>query len=75
VWLKAAYADTDGAADPQQVKRIIAHFDQLDLRASIERRVDVRYHKALEHLAAANAREPYRDYLTAICEALVARRA
>jgi geranylgeranyl diphosphate synthase type I len=74
-WLRSAYAETDAAADPQMVQRIIAHFDQLDLRARVEQRVEVRYRQALQYLAAAGAREPARGYLTAICEALVSRRA
>jgi geranylgeranyl diphosphate synthase, type I len=73
-WLSSAYAETDGAADPQMVKRIIAHFDQLDLRAIVERRVETRYRQALEHLEAAGARAPARGYLAAICTALVSRR-
>jgi geranylgeranyl diphosphate synthase type I len=73
-WLRSAYADMAGSADPPLVGRIIAHFDQLDLRSNVERRVEARYRKALEHLAAAGPGEPARGYLTAICEALVSRR-
>ena len=73
-WLRSAYAEPDGAADPQLVQRIIAHFDRLDLRATVEQRVERRYRQALEHLAAAGAREPARGYLAAICAALVARK-
>jgi len=87
-WLLAAYAersernnsnsggdDDDGALDPRTVERVIAHFDALDLRTAIDGRVAQRYRRALECLAAAGAREPARGYLTAICEALVSRRA
>jgi geranylgeranyl diphosphate synthase type I len=73
-WLRSAYTETDGVVDPRLVERIIAHFDQLDLRAAVEQRVEARYRKALESLATAGAREPARGYLTAICGALVARR-
>ncbi len=73
-WLTSAYAEANGAADAQLVRRIIAHFDRLDLRASVERRVSVRYRRAIECLALADPREPARGYLTAICGALVSRR-
>jgi geranylgeranyl diphosphate synthase type I len=73
-WLKSAYAEMDGEIDPQLVERIIGHFEQLDLRSTVEQRVEARYRQALETLAAAGAREPARGYLTAICGALVARR-
>ena len=73
-WLRSAYADMDGVLDPLLVERIIAHFDRLDLRSTVEQRVAARYRKALECLAAAGAREPTRGYLTAICAALVSRR-
>jgi geranylgeranyl diphosphate synthase, type I len=74
-WLKAAYAERDGAMEPKMVEHIIDHFDQLELRRAIEVRVEKRYRNALECLAAAGAREPARGYLAAICEALVSRRA
>ena len=64
----------DGEIEPQLVERIIAHFDQLDLRSTVEQRVEARYRNALESLATAGAREPARGYLTAICGALVSRR-
>jgi geranylgeranyl diphosphate synthase type I len=73
-WLRSAYAETDGAVDRQLVERIIAHFDNLDLRSTVEQRVEARYRTALESLAKAAPREPARGYLTAICEALVSRR-
>jgi geranylgeranyl diphosphate synthase type I len=69
-WLLRAYCDQ--ADEP--VERIIAYFDQLDIQATIERRVEVRYRTALKYLDAAGAREPARAYLAAICEALVSRR-
>jgi geranylgeranyl diphosphate synthase type I len=73
-WLKSAYAEMDGEIDRPLVERIIGHFDQLELRATVEQRVEGRYRKALESLDAAGAREPARGYLTAICGALVSRR-
>jgi geranylgeranyl diphosphate synthase type I len=73
-WLTAAYAERDGELKPDTVERIIAHFDGLDLRSAVEQRVQARYRRALDGLDAAGAREPARGYLTAICEALVARR-
>jgi geranylgeranyl diphosphate synthase type I len=76
-WLKLAYANTDDdkSNGTETVERIIAHFDQLNLRALIDSRVEKRYRNALERLHAAGAREPARGYLAAICEALVSRRA
>ncbi|MDQ6675237.1 MAG: polyprenyl synthetase family protein [Chloroflexota bacterium] len=74
-WLKLAYAERDDGMPPQAIERVIAHFDQLDLRTAIEARVSERYRRALERLAAAGPREPARGYLAAICEALVSRRA
>jgi geranylgeranyl diphosphate synthase type I len=74
-WLKAAYSvESEAELSGDIVQRIIAHFDALDLRGSIERRVEERYRKALEWLDAAGPREPERGYLAAVCEALVARR-
>ena len=74
-WLRAAYGGGDGEPGRNAIiGRIIAHFDQLNLRATIEARVGQRYHKALESLDAAGARDPARSYLAAICEALVSRR-
>jgi geranylgeranyl diphosphate synthase type I len=74
-WLRVTYAERDAAMEPQTVERIIAHFDDLDLRSAIDGRVEQRYRNALECLASASPRQPARDYLTAICEALVSRRA
>jgi geranylgeranyl diphosphate synthase type I len=73
-WLWAAYAERDGELRAETVERIIAHFDQLELRRRIEQRVEARYRKALECLDNAGAREPARGYLGAICDALVSRR-
>jgi len=73
-WLRSAYHETDGELSHETVSRIIAHFDQLDLRAAIEQRVQVRYRNALDSLEAAGAREPARSHLAAICESLVSRR-
>jgi geranylgeranyl diphosphate synthase type I len=72
-WLRSAYSESDGEMEAHMVERIIAHFDRLDLRTTVERRVEERYRAALDHLAAAGAREPARGYLAAICEALVSR--
>jgi geranylgeranyl diphosphate synthase type I len=74
-WLTSAYAERDDSMPPEMVERVIAHFDRLDLRSTVERRVEERYRKALEYLEAASPREPERGYLAAICEALVSRRA
>jgi geranylgeranyl diphosphate synthase type I len=73
-WLKAAYDENDGEMSGDVVERIITHFDALDLRGAIERRVEERYRQALDCLEVAGAREPARSYLAAICEALVSRR-
>src|SRR5260370_20570112 len=73
-WLKSAYAEMDGEIDPPLVERIIGHFDQLELRSTVERRVQARYRKALESLDAAGAREAARGHLTAICGAPGSRR-
>jgi geranylgeranyl diphosphate synthase type I len=74
-WLKAAYLpESETELSDEIVERVIAHFDALDLRRGIERRVEERYHRALECLDAAGPREPQRGYLAAVCEALVARR-
>lgn len=73
-WLRAAYLQEAGELSPETVQRIIAHFDRLELRSTIERRVEERYRKALDCLEAANAGEPARGYLAAMCEALVSRR-
>ena len=59
---------------PDTVERIIAHFEGLELRSTIEARVQARYRKALDCLRAAGPREPAQSYLAAICEVLVSRR-
>jgi geranylgeranyl diphosphate synthase type I len=74
-WLAEAYASADGAPNQSTVDRIIDHFDRLGVRADVERRVEARYRSALAHLDRAEAREPARSYLEAICGALVSRRA
>jgi geranylgeranyl diphosphate synthase, type I len=73
-WLRAAYSGADGEPDRDTVGRIIGHFDVLNLRATIEERVQQRYRTALESLETAAARDPARSYLAAICGALVSRR-
>ncbi len=74
-WLRLAYDEGGGTMPPDTIARVIAHFDQLDLRTAIEARVERRYGSALDRLAAAGAREPALGYLAAICDALVSRRA
>src|SRR5205085_5277043 len=49
-WLRTAYLETDGELSQDTVGRIIAHFDQLELRTAIEQRVQVRYRNALDSL-------------------------
>lgn len=73
-WLRAAYAPGETEVSAATVERVIHHFEALNLRAEIERRVEERYRRALECLDSAGAREPARSYLIAICEALVSRR-
>jgi geranylgeranyl diphosphate synthase, type I len=73
-WLRSAYLQADRELTNDTVRRIISHFDQLNLRGSIELRVQERYRTALDALAAAGAREPARSSLAAICETLVSRR-
>jgi geranylgeranyl diphosphate synthase type I len=73
-WLRTAYIQGDGELSQETVRRIISHFDELELRGTIEQRVQNRYNKALAALETAGAREPARSYLEAICGALVARR-
>jgi geranylgeranyl diphosphate synthase type I len=74
-WLRRVYMDRNGELSPTTVDRVIAHFEGLELRSAIEKRVEARYRTALASLDLADAREPARGYLAAICEALVARRA
>ena len=73
-WLRRVYLERNGELSRGTVQRVIAHFDQLQLRTEIEQRVEARHEKALAALERAGAREPARSYLAAICEALVARR-
>jgi geranylgeranyl diphosphate synthase, type I len=74
-WLTEAYAARTGALPDEMVHRVIEHFDRLELRPVLERRIEDRYTRALDHLAAAAPREPARTYLAGLCAALVARRA
>jgi geranylgeranyl diphosphate synthase type I len=74
-WLTAAYADVDGAMPADTVERVIRHFDAIDLRSEVERRVEQRYRRAQDFLEVAAPREPAQSYLAALCEALVSRRA
>jgi len=73
-WLRHAYDHQPEEVSAETIQRVIAHFDELGLRATIEQRVEARYRRALEYLDAAAPREPARGYLSAICEALVSRR-
>ena len=74
-WLREAYLGHAAELSSETVSRIIDHFDALDLRREIEERVQERYRQALDALERADAREPARSYMAAICEALVSRRA
>ena len=73
-WLRRAYDNQPDELPAETIQRVIAHFDELGLQATIEQRVEARYRRALEYLDAAAPREPARGYLSAICEALVSRR-
>lgn len=61
--------------DQETIERVIAHFEALGLRAIVEERAQERYARAVAALARTNPREPWGAYLSAICSALVARRA
>jgi geranylgeranyl diphosphate synthase type I len=74
-WLTAAYAETEGALPLETVQRVIDYFDEIDLRAAVERRVEQRYRRAADYLEVAAPRAPAQSYLAALCEALVSRRA
>jgi geranylgeranyl diphosphate synthase type I len=74
-WLKDIYADGAGAPSPELIQRVIAHFEAIQVRQVIERRVEERYKHALEALGAASPREPARECLVALCDLLVSRRA
>jgi len=73
-WLRSTYEERSGELAAEVVQRVIQHFDRLELRSTIEQRVERRYRKALDSLEAARPREPAQSYLAAICEALVSRR-
>jgi geranylgeranyl diphosphate synthase type I len=73
-WLRQAYLERDGELSTETVGRVIEHFERLELRTTIEQRVEASYQLALASLETAGAREPARGYLAAICEALVSRR-
>jgi geranylgeranyl diphosphate synthase, type I len=74
-WLRSAFAQNEHAPDAATVERIVAHFDRLELRTAVERRVERRYRAALDWLESAAPRAPAAGYLAAICEGLVSRRA
>ncbi len=73
-WLREAYDHPEAELSIEMIERIVGYFEHLGLQATIERRVEARYRQALDYLAAAGAREPARDYLADVCEALVSRR-
>jgi geranylgeranyl diphosphate synthase, type I len=73
-WLSAAYSPSEERMPDELVGRIVRHFDQLGVRATIEQRVEGQFKEALRCLQVTGAREPARGYLTAICGALVSRR-
>ena len=73
-WLRSAYHERDGELSAETVRRVIAHFEHLELRSTIEQRVEARYRRALACLETAGAREPAKGYLAAICEVMVSRR-
>ena len=72
-WLRDAYAPQDKAMPDLLVERVVAYFDTLNLRDVITNRVETRYQAALSALADAEAGDPARAYLAAMCEALVTR--
>jgi geranylgeranyl diphosphate synthase, type I len=73
-WLTAFYA-SDAPPTAPDVERVRDHFLNLGLPEQITARVAERHQRALACLESARPREPAAGYLTAICEALVARRA
>jgi geranylgeranyl diphosphate synthase, type I len=73
-WLHDAYAASDGPLPNATVDRIIAHFDSLELRGEVERRVEAHHRVALDALERANPRSPAGVYLTTLCDMLIARR-
>jgi geranylgeranyl diphosphate synthase type I len=75
-WLKTIFSDSSHTPlEADAVERVIAHFDALQMRSDLERRIERRYKTALAHLAAAEPREPAAGYLATLCAALVSRRA
>jgi geranylgeranyl diphosphate synthase, type I len=74
-WLTSAYADRDGAMEARLVHRVIDHFDHLNIRAEVQRRVEQRSRRALDSLHRAAPPQPVQSYLAALTETLVARRA
>jgi geranylgeranyl diphosphate synthase type I len=68
-------AVTAAATEKTDVARVIAHFDALNLRAELEARVAEHYRQARAALEAAGPKPPARDYLAAICQLLVSRKA
>jgi geranylgeranyl diphosphate synthase type I len=73
-WVRDAYEDAASELSAETIERVVAYFDGLGVRGTIEGRVEARYQQALQHLDVAGARAPARGYLMAICAALVSRR-
>ncbi len=73
-WLRDAYQSDGGEMPPDLVARTIAHFDELGVRAEVERRVAERYDRALAALRAAGGSGPAFAQLAAVCDLLLARR-
>jgi geranylgeranyl diphosphate synthase type I len=74
-WLAEFFSRHNGAVHNADVSRVIAYFDQLNLRPELEAQVASHYRAALTALEAAAPREPARTYLVALCELLVSRTA
>jgi geranylgeranyl diphosphate synthase type I len=74
-WLAAFFGRHNGAVHKAEVSRVIAYFDQLNLRPELEARVASHYRAALTALDTADPQPPARDYLAAMCELLVSRTA
>jgi geranylgeranyl diphosphate synthase type I len=74
-WLAEFFTRHNGTVYRAEVSRVIAYFDQLNLRPELEAQVASHYRAALTALEAAAPREPARSYLAALCELLVSRTA
>jgi geranylgeranyl diphosphate synthase type I len=74
-WLAEFFARQNGSVHRDEVARVIAHFDALNLRPQLEAQVASHYERALAALERAAPREPARGYLAAIGDLLVSRTA